>query len=88
LLTILLLGVGSPQPADSGVKQSGGTCTCESRAAGARRIIQCLESASYEECSSYCRNAYSDCDSVHFETGAPSCFDILNGDADWGGQRF
>ena len=73
----------------SGGKQSGsGTCTCESRAGGDRRILQCLESTSYDECSSYCHNAYPSCDSVHFETGAPSCFDILNGDADWGGQRF
>ena len=93
-LTIVLLGGATPQAgtgpsADSGAKQAGnGTCTCESRADGARRILQCLESTSYEECSSYCHNAYNNCDSVHFETGAPSCFQILNGEADWGGQRF
>jgi hypothetical protein len=90
VLQLAILGGGFDRPAsEPAAKQSGnGTCTCEKRSGDGRSILYCMENTSADECSSYCHSAYSDCDSVHFETGGTTCFAILNGEADWGGQRF
>ena len=93
MLQLVFLGGGldsvAPGDGDLGAKQSGnGTCTCEKRGDQGREILYCMENTTFDECSSYCHNAYADCSNVHFETGGITCFAILNGEADWGGQRF